>query len=66
MDGKKVLILALGILAGMYVIANVDAYSDLKYKLVKPSPDSFDPVGDDGVDALALAAVGLFVASKIA
>lgn len=55
MDAKNVLILALGILAGLYVIQET-VVGDKLNEMVPPK-QGFQPMGDDAATALTLAVV---------
>jgi len=55
MDGKKILILSLGILAGLYLIQETKV-GEMVAKIAPPKPD-FQPIGDDGATAVTLAIV---------
>jgi len=69
MDGKKFLVLALGVLAGMYVVSHMDGYQRMRDNFVPSTPGEFNILGDDGVDALAIAGVATIVGigvSKVA
>jgi hypothetical protein len=56
MDGKAFFLLFLGILVGLFVISRPKVRGLLD-SVVPPTPGTFDPVGDDGLNALTIAAV---------